>query len=85
MTNETNLIAGSAELLLWRSYLSEPWQLKWPKKIRQASFASLTHDELMRLGMLDSLQKRLGKIRVKLTIEEITDEKDVEKDRQPSE
>jgi hypothetical protein len=67
------LIAGSANLLLRRGYPTEPWQLAWPKKIQQASFASLTHDELMRLGLFEKLAGRIGTIRVRLTIKEIED------------
>jgi hypothetical protein len=57
-------------LLLHRPTLGSVWELKWPGRIQEACFAVLSHDELMRLGLHEDLDRRIGTIAVFLSLVE---------------
>lgn len=63
-------LSASFKCRMFRAGLKEPWVLMWPNGVQDAALAVLTRDELFRMGLLTSLEKRIGMIPVTLKIEE---------------
>lgn len=63
-----SVIRGYAKARLCRRTPKAPVTIEWPVGVQQAAMATLTRDELMRLGLYEALHNFVGIVNVEIVI-----------------